>query len=365
MILGLERRIHLERCCLDYISDRCAINHVKSLLCMENARVCSPPLLMRDIDKILKSHYKELFSTDVSSILSDEIPPVSWVIDNFISQGLFFIAGRKGIGKSWFVLQLSTAIVNGEMFLDQYSCHASDVLYCALEDTKVRLKDRLSHYEIHNPHRLHFVFIDELPRMFHGGLVLLQSWLESHPSCKLMIIDTLARFRSNTNSNRNLYQDDYDTIGHLQSFAMQNKIALIVVHHLNKSTHLNSEVDAVSGTVGVIGSADGVHLLREKDGFVNLYSMGRDIKEENAALKLNPETMHWDYIGDSRLLSQSESRKMIFQFIIDAGKPLTMTEINDGLKKKYQTTRTLVLKMVGEGLLQEENKKYSKADTLF
>ena len=365
MILGLHRRVHLEKCCKGYIEDRCPINRVKLFLCMENAKVCSPPLLIRDIDEIIKSHYKELFSTDVSSILSDKIPSISWVIDHFLSEGLFFIAGRKGIGKSWFVLQLSTAIVNGDKFLGKYSCHASDVLYCALEDTKVRLKDRLSHYQIQNPHRLHFVFIDELPRMFHGGFVLLQSWLESHPSCKLIIIDTLARFRSNTNSNRNLYQDDYDTIGHLQSFAMQNQIALVVVHHLNKSTHLNSEVDAVSGTVGVIGSADGVHLLREKDGFVNLYSMGRDIKEDNAALKLNSETMQWDYMGDSRLLSQSESRQTIFQYIVDAGKPLTMKEISDGLNKKYQTTRTLVLKMMGEGLLQEENKKYSKAETLF
>lgn len=364
MLSGNHRLVHLEKRCNEYIVQRYPINQVKLLLGMENAKVCHPPLSIRDIDGIVMSHCKELFSSDVGSILSETVPPISWIVDNFLSQGLFFIAGRKGIGKSWFVLQLCSSIVNGSSFLGRYKVHDSLVLYCALEDTRIRLKERLSHYQIYRQDKFHLVFIDELPRMFHGGLVMLQSWLDSHSPCKLIIIDTLARFRSNTGSNRNLYQEDYDTMGHLQSFAMQNQIALLVVHHLNKGIHFNSEVDSISGTVGVIGSADGLHLLREKDGYVTLYSTGRDIKEDHSALKLNPETMQWDYLGDSRVLSQSDARKAIYQFIIDTKSPMTMKEISDGLKKNYQTTRTLVLKMVKDGLLQEEDNKYQQAEPL-
>lgn len=364
MISGKSREVHLRKYCCSHLD--VPFNRLRLLVQIENANCCVPPLSPSEIEGIVLGEYKDLHVLSADSILSSEIPPIPWLIDDFLCPGLFFIAGRKGIGKSWFVLQLSVCILNQERFLGRYSCHPSRILYCALEDTLPRLKGRLSYYKVQDVSQFHFIFMDEIPRMLSGGLSLLQSHLNRYRDCKLIIIDTLARFRSVTNRTRNLYQEDYDMMSYLQSFAMQNDVTLLVVHHLNKGIHLNSEVDSISGTVGVIGSADGLHILREVEkGFVNLYSTGREIKEESLALNLNKETMQWEYLGNSRLLFQSEIRKLICQFVEDSDKPPTMTEISKGLNKNHSTISTIVGKMVREGTLCKENKTYQIPMSLF
>ena len=362
MITGNNREVHLGKLSQSYWDTRTPLSQIHSHLWVENSRNCSPPLSKKDIDMIVMK-YRPIFSPiSAASIMQSDIVPTEWIIDEFLPQGLFFIAGRKGIGKSWLSFQLSVSVVNGNDFLGIYPCHSGNVLYCALEDTLSRVKDRISRYTIRNPEKFHCVLLDELPRMFSGGLMLLKEYLERTPACRLIILDTLARFRSSSGSSRNLYQDDYDTIGYLQSFAMEHKIAFVVVHHLNKGTHFQHEIDSISGTVGVIGSADGLYLLREKGKFVNMYSMGRDIREQNIALNLNRETMQWEYLGDPIIFSQSDSRNKIYEFVSKSPVPVTATEISMGIGKVYSTIHTLLGKMVKEGVLKKMGETYMKAD---
>ena len=90
------------------------------------------------------------------------------------------------------------------------------VLYLALEDTARRLTKRLRILCREAP-PLCVEIITECPRLGMGGEDFLRVWLIEHPQARLIVIDTLARFRPVASPEDTLYAGDYAVGRYLSS----------------------------------------------------------------------------------------------------------------------------------------------------
>ncbi|MCL4673767.1 MAG: bifunctional DNA primase/polymerase, partial [Sphingomonadaceae bacterium] len=94
-----------------------------------------------------------------SQLAEMSFPPLRWAIPGLVPEGLALLAGKPKLGKSFFVLQMANAVATGDgRVFGVREIDAGDVLFCALEDSQRRLKDRLARqYPFGGiPDRLHF-----------------------------------------------------------------------------------------------------------------------------------------------------------------------------------------------------------------
>jgi len=82
---------------------------------------------------------------DGKTLLEKDLPPIRFVIDKILPQGLFILAGSPKIGKSWLSLDFCQTVATGGQIWD-YASEKGEVLYLALEDNLNRLQTRLKKY---------------------------------------------------------------------------------------------------------------------------------------------------------------------------------------------------------------------------
>ena len=71
-----------------------------------------------------------------------QFPPLHWIIPGVIPEGFFLLAGRVKLGKSWMLMDWSSAIALGGYAMGSIQCESGNVLHLALEDNERRLKER-------------------------------------------------------------------------------------------------------------------------------------------------------------------------------------------------------------------------------
>lgn len=226
-------------------------------------------------------------------LMAIDLPEPRYALQGLLPEGVTILAARPKMGKSWWALQLALAVANGSTALGSVPTERGDVLYLALEDTRRRLRKRvrklLDATGWNPPRELEFRVTSE--RATTGGLTHLAKWLESHPNARLVIIDTLAKFRPVQKGKGDTYADDYEIISGLKNLADRHAVAVLLVHHSRKAA-AESPFDEVSGTLGLTGAADACFVLQRTHGSnsASLYVTGRDVEEETI-------TMKWDAAG--------------------------------------------------------------------
>lgn len=287
-------------------------------------------------------------------LINREFSDPVWVIPDLLPEGLVILAGRPKIGKSWLALNIAVAVASGGVALGQIKVEKGNVLYLALEDSPRRLKSRLTSVLQGGaaPEELHFY--TEFPRLDQGGLQTLEEAVTGHQA-KLIIVDTLGKVRPPGRKNADLYQQDYGTISSLKTVADRNHAALLLVHHLNKGTHLDP-LDTISGTTGLSGAADTIWVLKKDRGKADaiLFATGRDIEEKELALKFDTLTMSWQILGEAEEYRLSEERRQIIQVLKENGGPLSPKEIALALGRPYGAVAKLLHVMVRGGAVKAE-----------
>jgi RecA-family ATPase len=107
-----------------------------------------------------------------------EIPPLRWIVPGMIPEGLMVLAGKSGLGKSYFALQLGAAVASGGPALGGIPVEQGEVLYCALEDGPRRMQFRLQQSTQDGaawPSEMHFTH--DAPRIDEGLVNRLRLWL--------------------------------------------------------------------------------------------------------------------------------------------------------------------------------------------
>jgi hypothetical protein len=280
-----------------------------------------------------------------AELMAREFSPLRWAIMSLLAEGLFILAGRPKLGKSWLVLNFALAIASGGFALGTIRVEAGDVLYCALEDGARRLQERLRRALRGGkvPDGLHFA--TEWRVFDVGGHDDLEDWIKAHPNVRLIVFDTLERVRPNEDPKARIYHSDYEAVKGLQDLAKEYGICILVVHHTRKQ-EASDHLDLVSGSTGLTGAADGILILKRSrgDSDATLTANGRDFPDTELALKFDPELCDWRALGDAAEYRLSIERRAVLE-LLRRDSPLTPKEISVELKRDYGATKKLLFDM--------------------
>ncbi len=239
---------------------------------------------------------KRLQTIDGESLISLPLQPLNFVVNSLLSQGLHILAGSPKVGKSWLALWLSVAVAKGEPVWGM-SVKQGTTLYLCLEDSTLRIQNRLFEITDDAPANVHFSTESEM--LGKGLEQQLRTFLIEHPDTVLVIIDTLQMIRGN--SYDNTYANDYRDLSALKQIADSNGIAILLIHHLRKEPS-DDVFNRISGTTAISGVVDSSFTLVEErrgSGKAKLSCIGRDIEYREMTLERSAENV-WKMISDSR-----------------------------------------------------------------
>lgn len=264
---------------------------------------------------------------NAAGLLARQFQEPNYAVEGLLTEGAAILAGRPKLGKSWLALGLALAVASGGRALGSIPVPQGDVLYLALEDGARRLQKRMKAMLGSNaaaPERLYCAF--SFPRLDESGLGELESWLESHPQARLIIIDTLKRVRPQENKRGRIYDGDYDAIAPLSRLANAFGVSIVIVHHTRK---MDSEdpLDLISGSTGLTGGADGALVLKRSRGqkTATLYAVSRDFEDRELSLVWDEDSVSWIASGNSI----SGRAQKILGWLRDSGDVgLSRSEIN-------------------------------------
>ena len=290
--------------------------------------------------------------------------PTRWAVPGILPEGVCILAGKPKVGKSWLALDLALSVGAGRVVLAMIPVEPGPVLYLALEDTARRLTKRLRILCREAPPSC-VEIITECPRLGMGGEDVLQGWLRDHPEARLIVIDTLARFRPVASPADTLYAGDYAVGRYLSSLCLNHQAAILLIHHTRKMAS-EDPIDMISGTLGLAGGVDGFMVLQRMPAgdAATLYVSGRDIEEAGEhAVAWDRDSARWRLTGeDPRLARLAPEQRRVVDALREG--PKSIRELAEGLNPghvvsgpnrdpKYKAVSEIVYKLRDKGLVEQ------------
>ena len=305
---------------------------IRAAVKAENEARCIPPLTNQELEKevfpALKRDWKterpysgqtvcdrgksrarkNIQSVDASELLSADLPPIIFLVDGMVSQGLGGLSAKSKLGKSWLGLQLAVALARGDKFLG-FTTKQCGVLYVDLENapalTQDRLRKILDGRDLPKG-KLHFWHeANMMGDGFEGDLV---KFLEDHPDVKLVIIDVFQKVKQGKKQTQTDYEADYEILTKLKQIADKYSICIMPVYHDRKFVDPTDPFANVLGSTAVPGVSDFMWVLfKEKrdDPEATLAITGRTLAESRYKLKRNG--VRWENFGMLLLWKRPES----------------------------------------------------------
>ena len=293
--------------------------------------------------------------------LMDKVfPPIRWIVPNILAEGLTILGGPPKLGKSALALTIALDCARGGLALGMVPVEKIGVLYLDLENGERRVQDRLGDMLKGAQAPDGLAFAAAWDRTDQLGIVYLDGYLSSHPDCKLVVIDTLAKIRPGSSGRGRLYDDDYGPIDALHALTLQYSCSIVVIHHTGKSDR-SDFIDRMSGSTGLTAGADAVMVLERDRGKADacLKITGRDIGEAELALK--SDFPLWTLLGKAEFVRQSDERTRVIDAVRNgATTPKAILEELqlDEPELKASTLRTRLFKMVKSGVLENGSSGY-------
>ena len=231
--------------------------------------------------------------------MSQPLRPPGFVVDGLLAQWLHILAGSPKVGKSWLALWLAVTVAKGEPVWDM-ATKRGHTLYLCLEDSVLRIQNRLFEITEDAPESVHFC--TECATIGQGLEEQIETFSAEHPGMVLVIIDTLQMVRPIHDAT---YANDYRDLSALKRLADRLGLAILLIHHLRKEKS-EDVFHRISGTTAISGAVDSSFTLVEErrgSGRAKLTCIGRDIEYRELELARNSDNV-WDLISDSK--SQSE-----------------------------------------------------------
>ena len=290
-------------------------------------------------------------SYTAAELLATDFPEPRFAVPGIFAEGLNLLVGAPKLGKSWLALNTAIAVASGGRALGKVPVEQGGVLYLALEDGPRRLKKRLEMVLGTEPAPEGLHFETEWKPLIEGGAEDLSTWLAAHPHCRLVVIDVIARLRSPVKNNSDQYLHDYQVAARVKQVADFHACAVIAVHHTRKAA-ADDFIETVSGTNRLAAAADTIIALRRSRGQADavLHITGRDVEEQELALKFDPHIGTWALLGDAEEWRMSETRRLIIEAIREAG-PLQPKAIADALELPRDLVRQTVTRMAKDDQL--------------
>lgn len=309
---------------------------IREILSSYNERYCDPPLEPFELDTITRSvcsryapgeavsstlrdawddfndlgEWKEtapekiqkLSGESMASLCSRDIAPPCYVVPGMIPNGITILASPPKFGKSWMCLDLAISVATGTEFMGQET-RKNGVIYLALEDGDYRLKERSLKVAGDRALAENLLLVKDAPLLAEGLLPMLKALMaEFTGSVGMVIIDTLQKIRGTAGKTEGVYGYDYRELGQLHKFALDNNIAVVLVHHLNKGGDDGDFVSRLNGSTGISGAADAIITLsraKRRDKETRMSITGRDVKEHELVIEMDWARYRWFVLGEA------------------------------------------------------------------
>ena len=250
-----------------------------------------------------------LLTIDGETLMSQPLTQLNFVVDTLLSQGLHILVGSPKVGKSWLALWLAVTVAKGETVWGM-GVKQGTTLYLCLEDSTLRIQNRLFEITEDAPASVHFTTNSDTPGK--GLEEQLCSFLSEHPDTVLVIIDTLQMIRGTGYDNT--YANDYRDLSALKHIADTHGIAILLIHHLRKMND-DDPMNMISGTTGLSGATDSNFVLRKsqrRENTATLYCTGRDIPYRELALEFDGEDHVWKLLSDDCEQKEQPNERILF-----------------------------------------------------
>ncbi|HNS91237.1 MAG TPA: AAA family ATPase [Deltaproteobacteria bacterium] len=263
-----------------------------------------------------------------ADLMKKEFPEPRWAIPGILPEGLNMLAGKPKKGKSIMALNLGLNISLGGLALGKIPVEQGAVIYLALEDTERRLQGRLRQMLYTDPAPENLYLYTKWPRMDAGGLELLETRISEIPNIRLVIIDTLHKFRKPARSNSNLYAEDYETVCQIKDVADRLGVCILLIHHQRKS-EAEDIFDTMSGSLGLTGGTDGNLVMESNKGNTILHITGRDVEEVELAIELDGRMLAWRLLGERSEVKSTHEQQRVYNALKESHDALSPSEIAD------------------------------------
>lgn len=251
----------------------------KLLIKALNNEVCDPPLTMDELEKTIltsstKYHPlkdKNLISwikpLSIKEILEKEFEKDKYIVDRLIPlKGTTVISGEAGHYKTWNVLDISTSVASGGLYLNHFSTLPGPVWIIDKENIISQLKDRLNLLgaTIEMP-----IFVSSTNSFvldpFSRDAII---DIATKNSIQLIVFDSLRRIFAGDENNSNEVSQAFELINSLHDVGLS---VLITHHHKKTQTGQSlSSSNKMRGSSDILASIDS-HLIIQKVNNDTLY----------------------------------------------------------------------------------------------
>ena len=260
---------------------------------------------IRDLsDGLVQEEYKKpqtMEWTALSTIIETEYPPIEQIVEGMLTPGLWFLAAKPKLGKSFLTMQLAHAVATGAEFLGRKTTTGS-VLFVALEDNARRINSRAKMMGLDKCDKFLLTFTS--PKLMDGLEEQLIQKAKELGDCKLIIIDTFIRAKSSRKKigGNDSYEEASFLIDKFQRMLIDQDVCCISNTHdkKEKESKNDDKVNRMTGSAAYQGQ-DGTWRLDRKRGGDGVYAnteftiVARDLPEQEYEIKLNQGI--WSMIG--------------------------------------------------------------------
>jgi len=155
-------------------------------------RVCQ---YAKEVFMMSKAKFVPLSTIDGKTLMNCPLKPPNFIIGGLLSQGLHILAGSPKVDKSWLALWLAVTVAKGEEVWSM-TVKQGTTLYLCLEDSQLRIQNRLFEITEDAPSSVHFCTDSAV--LGQGLEEQLETFLSEHPDTVLVIIDRPKERSDNT-----------------------------------------------------------------------------------------------------------------------------------------------------------------------
>jgi hypothetical protein len=186
--------------------------------------------------------------------------PIKFLVKDFLPEGICFIGGLSGCGKTWFALSLAKALCAGDKFLGHFEVpEPVPVIYLSPEIGERAFRSRLGKFGISDQRFLSLTMQDEAIKLTDERL--LAAVRELSP---VVFLDTAVRFLQGADEN-SASDSANGLAGRIFGLKGAGARAIVGLHHAPKATATKTEItleNILRGTGDFGAMADAVYGLK-------------------------------------------------------------------------------------------------------
>jgi len=244
------------------------------------------------------------------SLLERDIPEPVKLCDPWAIEGINLVAGRPKLGKTTLERQKLAAAAIGDAFLDSTFTQSVHCVFLSLEEGELLCRAKFKMAGFQDAALVGIRIFFEWPRG-QAGVDLLDRLLTANPDIKLVVIDSLTRFRIIPDVRVPAFMADYEAVNALHDMSKRHPgVCIDIIHHTRKAKS-EDPIDDISGTYGLTAASDSYMVMRHHGDGALMYAGGRLWTREANEYKVKRSgQQRWEMMGPNLGLSDEQEETL-------------------------------------------------------